>query len=609
MGEMVDDNLFLGISNSLTGAKWLKTPSDYTPSETQRYAERLTELADVPPAIAYYLAGKGISAETLPQFISPTLRDLLPDPFCMQAVDIAANRLADAVVHQERIGIFGDYDVDGACAAAICSRILTLLGCETEIHIPDRFSEGYGPNITALEALSAKGCSLILTVDCGITAHEPLQAAHAAGMEVIVIDHHLSGPVLPEALCVVNPNRLDDESGLGYLCAAGVCFLVMVAVLRALRERNFTPPSGVLPDLREELDLVALATICDVVPLKALNRAFVKQGLKIMGGRRKAGLNALADIAGMNEAPSPYALGFQLGPRINAGGRLGHSDLGVKLLSFPDAGEAAFIAEELHLLNAKRRDIEASILASAELQAELQLASAPDLPALVISGEGWHEGVIGIVAGRLKDKFNRPSIVIAIDPTTKLGKGSARGVAGIRLGDIIVGAAQRGLVTAGGGHDLAAGLSLTAEQVPSFTEYLQDVVSKNLTDNIQKHYYAAGSLSVAGCSMSLLDWLDKISPFGAAAAEPRFVLTYCQIKNARWMGTEKQHFSCIIDDGTAKPLRAVAFGVTGTPLQDALQKANDGSSVMVLGKLRKDSWRGGENIQFHIEDIATSSTS
>ena len=607
MADNPSEEVFLGISKSLTGARWRKTPSQYSSADTQRYADRLTELADVPPAIAYYLASKAISPETLEQYVSPTLRDLLPDPYCMQGVEGAAQRLAEAAFNQEHIGIFGDYDVDGACAAAICSRVLTRLGCVVDTHIPDRFSEGYGPNIQALESLSKKGCDLILTVDCGITAHEPLEAAKRAEMEVIVIDHHLAGPVLPEAHSVVNPNRLDDDSELGYLCAAGVCFMVMVALLRILRDRDFTPETGALPDLRHELDLVALATICDVVPLKGLNRAFVKQGLKIMGQRRKPGLNALSDISGVNEAPSPYALGFQIGPRINAGGRLGHSDLGVRLLSDPDAGEAAYLAEELHLLNAKRRDIEADILALAELQAEAQLDSNPDLSALIISGEGWHEGVIGIIAGRLKEKFNRPAIVITIDPESGVGKGSARGVAGIRLGDIIVSAVQHGLLIGGGGHDLAAGLSLSRAMLEDFTTYIHETISKQLPEQVQREFFVSGSLSVAGCTSEILEWLEKVGPYGAGAGEPRFALTHCKIKNSRWMGTEKQHFSCNLDDGTSKPLRAVAFGVAGTPLHSVFMSAADHGAVMVLGKLRKDTWRGGDNLQFQIEDVALSS--
>lgn len=604
-------DVFLGVSSSLSGARWVHAPSCHGALDaTQRHAARLTEQTGAPPAIAMYLASRGIEADALPAFLEPTLRDMLPDPFVMQDVSRAANRLADAVMTSERVGIFGDYDVDGACAAAICARTLTSLGCAVETHIPDRFSEGYGPNIKALESLSARGCSLILTVDCGITAHAPLAAAKAAGMDIIVIDHHLAGPLLPEALAVVNPNRLDDDSTLGNLCAAGVCFMVMIALLRKLREADFVPANAPAnekyPDLRLDLDLVALATICDVVPLTGLNRAFVKQGLKMMCQQRKQGLNALAEISGVQEAPSTYALGFQLGPRINAGGRLGHSDLGVKLLTNPTDSEAYHIAEELNLLNAKRRDIEAEILQVADLQAETMLAEAPDLPALILSGEGWHEGVIGIVAGRLKDKYNRPCIVIAIDAETQDCKGSARGVSGIRLGDLIVHAVQSGLLRAGGGHNLAAGLSLKLDQLPDFRAYMLAEVKKHLPNALVKDHIASASLSVGGCNPDLVRWLDEAGPYGAGAPEPRFVLTHCRMKNLRWMGAEKQHFSCNLDDGTAKPLRAVAFGVAGTALGQAFKQAGDMGPLMILGKLRKDTWRGGDNVQFQIEDVAHS---
>lgn len=596
--------LFLGISQSLSGARWVHAPSIYPhPDDTQRYAARLTELSKAPPAVANYLAGRGIEAEALSLFLAPTLRDLLPNPDVMRDVNLAARHIADAVMAGHIIGVFGDYDVDGACAAALFVRCLGQLGCHVETHIPDRFSEGYGPNIKALTALAEKSCNLILTVDCGITAHKPLQAAKDAGMDVIVIDHHLAGPVLPEACAVVNPNRLDDESGLGHLCAAGVSFMVLVAVLRELRTRQFTPPAE-WPDLRHELDLVALATICDVVPLIGLNRAFVKQGLKIMGQRRKIGLNALADISGMQDAPTPYALGFQIGPRINAGGRLGHSDLGVQLLSNPDTATALAIADKLNQLNGERRTIESTIQNIAAEQAEAQLADKPDIPALIVSGTDWHEGVIGIVAGRLKDKFARPCLVITFDEQTGIGKGSARGTGAVRLGDIITGAVQRELLVAGGGHNMAAGLTLEKDKLAAFSEYFFTQITQQQTDGLTKSHDVTSSLSVAGCSPQLMHWLEQAGPYGAGAKEPRFVIPHCQIRNIKWMGSDKQHLSCRLDDGTSQPLRAVMFSVAGTEIGQYLQSEQSGVPVMVLGLIRRDNWRGGDHLQFQIEDIA-----
>ena len=596
--------LFLGIEQSLSGARWVHAPSVYPhPDDTKRYAARLSELSKAPPAIAHYLAAKGIEPEALSLYLSPTLRDLLPDPDVMRDVSSAARHIADAVMAGQIIGVFGDYDVDGACAAALFVRCLGQLGCHVETHIPDRFTEGYGPNIKALTALAEKSCHLILTVDCGITAHKPLQAAKDAGMDVIVIDHHLAGPVLPEACAVVNPNRLDDESGLGHLCAAGVSFMVFVAVLRELRARGFTPPAD-WPDLRHELDLVALATICDVVPLTGLNRAFVKQGLKIMGQRRKLGLNALADIAGMQEAPTPYALGFQLGPRINAGGRLGHSDLGVQLLSNPDMATALHIADKLNQLNGERRTIEADIQSLAIEQAETQLADNPDIPALIVSGAAWHEGVIGIVAGRLKDKYARPCLVITFDEETGIGKGSARGMGSIRLGDIITGAVQREYLVAGGGHNMAAGLTIEKEQLAAFSDYFFSHILQQQTEGLTKSYAVTSSLSVAGCTPHLMHWLEQAGPYGPGASEPRFVIPHCQIRDIKWMGSEKQHLSCRLDDGTSQPLRAVMFSVAGTKIGAYFQSAQSGTPVMVMGLVRRDSWRGGDYLQFQIEDIA-----
>ena len=434
-----------GVERSVSGAKWVAADAAVSQADSQRHAERLHQITNLPPAACLHLAGRGVLAEDVEGFLSPTLRDLMPDPSSLQDVDKAAGYLAEAVSNKAIIGLFGDYDVDGACSAALMARVLNQLGCATRIHIPDRFAEGYGPNLAALEKLQAEGCSLILTLDCGITAHEPLAAAADLGMTVLVIDHHKPGPALPRAAALVNPNRLDDSSGLGHLCAAGVCFMVLAGVLRQLRADGL---DGV-PDLREHLDLVALATVCDVVPLLGLNRAFVRQGLKIMAKRRKPGLAALADIAKAQKAPDSYMLGFLLGPRINAAGRLGRSDLGVRLLCSEDSDEAAGLAAKLDEMNQERRQTEQEIQHLAEQQAEGKLAENPDLPVLIVAGEGWHEGVIGIVAGRLKDKYNRPCVVIAAEAGQ--GKGSARGMDGLRLGDAIMAARQHGLLLSGGG--------------------------------------------------------------------------------------------------------------------------------------------------------------
>ena len=521
----------------------------------------------------------------------------------MRDAEPAINLICNAIELQQQIGIFGDYDVDGACAAALFRAILSRFGCPVYCHIPDRFSEGYGPNITALEGLKAQGAELILTVDCGITAHQPLEAAAHAGMRVVVIDHHKAGPTLPQAEAVVNPNRLDDDSGLGHLCAAGVCFLILAGVMRQCRNRGLAPPDGKMPDLLAVLDMVALATICDIVPLKGVNRTFVKQGLRVLAQRQNPGLRALMDIARLDQPPTTHTLGFLLGPRINAGGRLGRSDLGVQLLACMEDGIADSLAVQLDELNMQRRITEKQVQQQAEEMALEKLAASPELSVLVLAANGWHEGVIGIVAGRIKDRFNRPSIVISLDEQGG-GKGSGRSVRGFSLGDAIMAARQQGLLVSGGGHDMAAGLGLTAANLSAFEDFLIQRAGDVFAGPPQKSFLACQSVSVAGLDFSFTQWLEKIGPFGSGFAEPRFYITHCRLTRHHWMGAEKQHLSVSLDDGTAPPLRAVAFNLAGTPLGQALQDNPDPGPVMVLGTVRPDSFRGGKNIQFMIEDIA-----
>ena len=591
------------VETSLSGAVWHRYVPLHTSAETDRRAEGMAATTGMPPALAWYLSANGIEGEQLDSFINPRLRDSLPDPHIMRDAETAINLICNAIELQQQIGIFGDYDVDGACAAALFRAILSRFGCPVYCHIPDRFSEGYGPNITALEGLKAQGAELILTVDCGITAHQPLEAAAHAGMRVVVIDHHKAGPTLPQAEAVVNPNRLDDDSGLGHLCAAGVCFLILAGVMRQCRNRGLAPPDGKMPDLLAVLDMVALATICDIVPLKGVNRTFVKQGLRVLAQRQNPGLRALMDIARLDQPPTTHTLGFLLGPRINAGGRLGRSDLGVQLLACMEDGIADSLAVQLDELNMQRRITEKQVQQQAEEMALEKLAASPDLSVLVLAANGWHEGVIGIVAGRIKDRFNRPSIVISLDEQGG-GKGSGRSVRGFSLGDAIMAARQQGLLVSGGGHDMAAGLGLTAANLSAFEDFLIQRAGDVFAGPPQKSFLACQSVSVAGLDFSFTQWLEKIGPFGSGFAEPRFYITHCRLTRHHWMGAEKQHLSVSLDDGTAPPLRAVAFNLAGTPLGQALQDNPDPGPVMVLGTVRPDSFRGGKNIQFMIEDIA-----
>lgn len=595
----MDDDAFLGINKSQSGARWVKALSSVSDSEQVRVAAGLTELfQDLPLPIARVMAGMGLTAETASYYIEPKIRDLLPNPSRFKDLDMAANRLADAVISKTPVGVFGDYDVDGAAAAALLVLVMGDLDVKCDVHIPDRFTEGYGPNANALMALKEKGAELLVTVDCGITAHAPLAAVADVGMDVIVIDHHIAGPELPRAQSVVNPNRLDEDGLYGYLCAAGVVFIVLVGVLRCLRERSYFTADEVPPDLIKYLDIVALATVCDVVPLKGLNRAFVKQGLKVMCERRHAGLTKLADVAGMNSAPNAYAFGFLLGPRINAAGRIGSSGLGVKLLTCRDTDEATGLALRLDDMNRQRKEIEEGIqIAAIDRGAEI------DHPVLILHDLSWHEGVIGIVAGRVRERFGKPALIITMNEEG-VGKGSGRSIAGFKLGSAIIAACQAGILEGGGGHDMAAGFTVKVEKIADLQSFLNDRLMIDLNGVIpQVIYKASGLLSVAGCKPELADWLDKLGPFGSGNPEPRFIIPDCRVKFAKFIGKRGAHLSCLIDDGSGR-IKAIAFQSGGTSLGQTVVGAADGQYLHFLGRVRRDSFRGGDAMQFEIDDVA-----
>ncbi len=589
----------MSVSTSLSGAKWISEPSHFKPDVVSRQALRIQEMYGLPPAICLYLARRGIFSEKVESYLEPKLKLLLPEPNSFKGMEEATNRLLQAVLQKEKIGIFGDYDVDGACSAALFYKVLTLLGCRVDIHIPDRFTEGYGPNLEALQKLRDNNASLILTLDCGITAHEPLKAVHDDGLDVIVIDHHLAGPVLPNAMAVVNPNRLDDESGFGYLCASGVCFITCVSLLRALRKLGHTD----LPDLLSFLDLIGLATLCDVVPVKELNRAFIRQGLKVMRHRQNTGLAALADIAGLDKAVGEYECSFVLGPRINAAGRMGKSDIGVKLLIEEEHQNSISLAIQLDQLNKQRRAIEQEITADAIEQAEAQLRQNPKLLALVIVNNNYHEGVLGIVAGRLKEIYAMPVFVMAISKD-KIAKGSGRSIPSIPLGSLVLAARQSGILITGGGHDMAAGASLELDQLETFREFLRKKISSRFSFLPQKKYEITSTISVAGCNSDLADDIIKCGPFGAEQPEPNLLLSHISVNNVKWVGSSKSHFSAFLDDGTSKPIKAIMFNAANTSIGDILKNVNELGPLKVLGKLKKDEWRGGRSVQFVIEDIA-----
>ncbi len=589
----------MDVASSLSGAKWVSEFSHHRTDVVKRQALRMQKTHDLPPAICLYLARKGIFSDDVDSYLEPRLKFLLPEPNSFKDMEETTNRLLQAVKQKEKIGIFGDYDVDGACSAALFYKVLTFLGCSVDIYIPDRFAEGYGPNLEALQKLRNNNASLVLTVDCGITAYEPLKAAHDDGLDIIVIDHHLAGPTLPNAMAIVNPNRLDDESGFGFLCASGVCFIICVSLIRALRKLGHTD----LPDLLSVLDLVSIATLCDVVPVINLNRAFIRQGLKVMRQRRNIGLAALADVAGLDKAASEYECSFILGPRINAAGRMGKSDIGVKLLIEQVHEKSVSLAILLDELNKQRRVIEQEITADAIERAEEQLKQNPSLVALVIANKSYHEGVLGIVAGRLKEIFAMPTFVMTISED-KIAKGSGRSIPSVPLGSLVLAAKQSGILTTGGGHDMAAGASLEIENLDLFRKFLTENILAQISFLPQKKYEITSTVSVAGCNAELAESIAKCGPFGSGQPEPNLLLTHISVKQVKWIGPSKTHFTAFLDDGTSKPMKAIMFNAANTAIGDILKNIDRMGPLKVLGKLKKDEWRGGRSVQFVIEDIA-----
>ena len=586
-----DTDCFLGVEKSLKGKRWIKRDAD------DRQALALAQRYGLPEVVGRVLAGRGVGLDDAEAFLNPTLRTLLPDPSTLKGMDVAAERLGSAIMEGEAIGIFGDYDVDGATSSALLKRFIAAVGGRTQVYIPDRIKEGYGPNTPALLKFKDDGISVVVTVDCGTSAFEPLEAAKDAGLEMIVVDHHEAEATLPPATAIINPNRLDDDSGQGQLAAVGVAFLLVVAVNRALRSAGWyeTRPE---PDLTGWLDLVALGTVCDVVPLTGINRALVSQGLKVMGQRRNTGLKALADVAGLKEAPETYHAGFQLGPRINAGGRIGSPDLGSRLLGTDDADEAMEIAHRLDELNLERRGIEAAVQEAAVEEAE---KVGDDLgPLVVCAGEGWHPGVIGIVAGRLKDRFNRPACVIAFDGDT--GTGSGRSVTGVDLGAAVIAACQAGILIKGGGHKMAAGFTVEKAKLEELKAFLSDRVATDIKEgDIRPTLYLDGAMKPKAADMNLLEILTQVGPFGAGNPEPRFVFPAAQLSYAAVVG--ERHVRGFVTGEGGGRLAAISFNCVDSPLGQALLNS-DGAPLHLAGRLKVNTWQGRSSAQLHIDDAA-----
>ena len=555
----------------------------------ERARDALVQSTALPPAVCAVLARVGVPGDEAQRYLAPALRDLLPDPRSLRDMERAATRFLGAVHARERIAVFADYDVDGGASAALLLVWLRALGMQATLYVPDRITEGYGPNEPAMAAL-ARDHGLIVCVDCGTLSHAPIAAA--IGADVIVLDHHLGGETLPPAYAVVNPNRQDESGDLGHLCAAGVVFLMLVEANRQMRETGETPP-----DLMALLDLVALATVADVAPLIGVNRAFVRQGLRVMARRERVGLRALADMARLDTAPAAYHLGFVLGPRVNAGGRLGAADLGARLLASDDPSEAAALAERLEQLNAERRDVEASVRAAALAQIE---ARGLDGPLVWAAGEGWHPGVIGIVAARLKEASDRPAVVIALDADE--GKGSGRSVIGVDLGAAIHRLEREGLLLRGGGHRMAAGLTVERSRVEEAMARLSDLLAQQGAGQLgPARLRFDGVLMPGALNVDMIEQLEAAGPFGAAAPAPRFAFPDMLVRSVRRMG--ETHLRMRFDDGQAAPIDAVAFRAFDSALGPQLVAA-EGRRMHLAGRIEINSWGGRHRPQLRLEDAA-----
>jgi single-stranded-DNA-specific exonuclease len=590
---------FLGVSASARGYQWRERLS----GEAQLRAAAISQRHGLPELLGRVLAGRGVALDDVPVVLNPTLKELMPDPSSVRDMDAAAARLADAIEKRQSVAVFGDYDVDGASSAALMARFFAHHGLKARIYIPDRLFEGYGPNPTAIEGLVKDGAQLIVTVDCGTTSREPLARAGELGCDVIVIDHHQADEELPRACAVVNPNRQDDVSGLGHLCAAGVCFLVLVATTRELRRRGVYANGTTEPDLMAELDLVALATVADVVPLTGLNRAYVTQGLQVMRWRRNKGLKALSDAAGLNEAPTPYHLGFILGPRINAGGRIGDAALGARLLAGEDDVEAARIAVLLDKLNKERRTLEKEMLEEALAQAEALIATRPEVSVLLLGSHTWHKGVVGLVASRLTERFRRPSCIIAwSEETGGEGTGSLRSVAGADIGGAVRAAVAAGHLIKGGGHAMAAGLTVARAKLAVLEAFLHDKLAASVGQARDREGLDIdGALTPAGVTDELLDLIARVGPYGQGNPSPRFAFPATNVKFAKVVG--ENHVRCVLQSADGTKLEGIAFRAAGEPLGDMLLNAG-GMPLHVAGSVKRSSFGGRERIEVHIEDAA-----
>lgn len=586
---------FLNVTRSISGKAW----NDRLDIAGQRTAAAIAQQQGLSDILARVLAGRGVLPDQVQSFLNPTLRDLMPDPSTLSGMDGLAERLADAIESHENIALFGDYDVDGASSCALMTRYLRAFGIEPACHIPDRIFEGYGPNVPAMDKLIEEGARLIITLDCGTTSHEPIAHARQRGASVLVLDHHLAEGGLPEADALVNPNRPDDLSCLGQLCAAGVTFMALVATNRVLRQRGRSN----LPDLMTYVDLVALATICDVVPLTGLNRAFVNRGVELLRQGRNPGLTALGLAARISGPVNPYHLGFLLGPRINAGGRIGDAALGTKLLVADAEHEAMMIAARLDELNSERQKIEKQAVDEAVEVAAAEIGEGEGPAVIVLASEHWHAGVVGLVAARLRERFNRPAFAIAMRPDGT-GTGSGRSMPGVDLGRAVVAAVEQDLVSKGGGHAMAAGISLAQNQIAGFRAHMNDALADAVTTARSRSAVSIdAAITARTANAEFAHEVQRAGPFGTGNSNPVFALPSHRLSFADIVGAGG-HVRCTLNSADGAKLNGIAFRAAGTDMGRAMLEAGKTRALHFCGTLAIDHWQGRERVQLRIIDAA-----
>ncbi len=584
---------YLGVSRSLTGRAWRERPADADTVRRHQLALGLSE------PLARALASRGVSADGGEAYLNPTLKALFPDPSSFLDMDRAAQVLIDALLADRPMTVFADYDVDGASSAAQIVRWFRAMGKELPIYVPDRMTEGYGPSPAAFRKIRDSGVELVVTVDCGAAAYEALACAKEIGLEVVVIDHHLMRDQIPEVAALVNPNRPGCPSGQGVLAAAGVAFVLLAALNREARGRGLFEGRGE-PDLRQWLDLAALGAICDVTQLVGFNRALTAQGLKVMSAWRNPGLKALLDVAKGSGPAGVFHAGFILGPRINAGGRIGRSDLGARLLSTDDPDEATALAAELDALNASRKEVEKEILEEAVRIVERESNQA-EAPLVLVSADGWHPGVIGIVASRLRERYRKPALVIGVDRAANVGKGSGRSQAGVNLGRAVQAAFEEGLLLAGGGHAMAAGLSVRPDMIPDLRDFLNTRLAAETQAAAAEDGLDIDALVTAGgADRSLYGAFQRLAPFGPGNPEPMFAAANVRVE--RPMALRGGHVRVTLTDGSGGRLKAVAWRAEDTDLGRAL--LGGAGALHVAGRLKPDDWQGRESVELEIEDVA-----